>query len=195
MQVETVRTQKIAGFGLFREKSLLNWAKNVRIAETLTVLANSQEMLGRLYLPWLEGDERVSLISRKHPIFLLWGVLPPLLVFIAVIIPLAIWQAQIQIWAVIGMLFAFFVCGIWLAWNINNWANDFYLITSKRMVWVERVSGFYESRQEAPLGTLISVGIATNHAGAFFGYSDVLVPPIMEMFVLNGLPMHRQLPN
>jgi len=43
------------------------------------------------------------------------------------------------------------------------------------MVWVERVSGFYDSRQEAPLGTLISVGIKTSRIGALIGYSDVLV--------------------
>lgn len=173
---ETVRTQKNSRVWFIPGEIIAQLGRErPEFAETLTVLANSQELVGRLYLPWLEGDERVSLISRKHPIFLLWAVLPPLLVFIAVIIALAIWQTQIQIWAIIGMLFAFFVCGIWLAWNINNWANDFYLITSKRMVWVERVSGFYESRQEAPLGTLISVGVATNHAGAFFGYSDVLV--------------------
>lgn len=144
-------------------------------AETLMVLVNSQEMIERIYMPWLEGDERVSLIARKHPIFLFKAALPPLLVFTAALIGLAVWPPQNQILAIFGMVFVFLVSGIWLAWNINNWANDFYLITSKRMVWVERVSGFYESRQEAPLGTLISVGIATSHAGAFFGYSDVVV--------------------
>lgn len=173
---ETVRAQKNSRVWFIPGGIIAQLGKErPEFAETLKVLANSQVLVGQLYLPWLEGDERVSLITRKHPIFLFWAVLPPLLVFVAAIIALAFLQAQIQIWAIIGMLFTFFVCGIWLAWNINNWANDFYLITSKRMVWVERVSGFYESRQEAPLGTLISVGVATNHAGAFFGYSDVLV--------------------
>ena len=139
------------------------------------VLFNSQEKVERIYMPWLEGDERVSLIARKHPIFLFRAVLPPLLVFTATLIGLAVWHPQNQIMAILGMVFIFLLSGIWLAWNINNWANDFYLITSKRMVWVEQVSGFYESRQEAPLGTLISVGIATSHAGALFGYSDVVV--------------------
>jgi hypothetical protein len=43
------------------------------------------------------------------------------------------------------------------------------------MVWVEHVIGFYESRQEAPLSTLISVGIKTSQLGVFLGYSDVIV--------------------
>jgi len=43
------------------------------------------------------------------------------------------------------------------------------------MVWVERISGFYDSRQEAPLGTLIYVGTRTTQLGAFLGYSDVIV--------------------
>ena len=43
------------------------------------------------------------------------------------------------------------------------------------MVWVEHVTGFYDSRQEAPLSTLISVGIKTSQLGYFLGYSDVIV--------------------
>lgn len=144
-------------------------------AETLTVLANSQVMIHRLPMPWLEADEKVSLIARKHPVFLLFALLPPMLLFGVTLIGLNFLQAQNAMVALIGMVIAFLVCATWLLWNINNWANDYYLITSKRMVWVERVSGFYESRQEAPLSTLISVGVKTTQLGALIGYSDVLV--------------------
>jgi len=150
-------------------------ADRPEFAETLTVLANSQVMIRRLPMPWLEKDEKVSLITRKHPVFLLFALTPPLLVFVATLLGLNILQAQFTMLALIGMVVAFLICAIWLLWNINNWANDYYLITSKRMVWVERVSGFYESRQEAPLATLISVGTKTTQLGALIGFSDVMV--------------------
>jgi hypothetical protein len=144
-------------------------------AESLTVLANSQVMIRRLPMPWLEPDEKVSLITRKHPVFLFFALMPPLLVFAAILLGLNFVQADYAMVALVGMVVAFLICAIWLLWNINNWANDYYLITSKRMVWVERVSGFYESRQEAPLTTLISVGVKTTQMGALIGYSDVMV--------------------
>ena len=150
-------------------------ADRPEFAESLTVLANSQVMIRRLPMPWLEADEKVSLIARKHPVFLLFAFIPPLLVFIAILIGLNFLQTQFAMLALIGMVVSFLICAIWLLWNINNWANDYYLITSKRMVWVERVSGFYESRQEAPLATLISVGVKTTQLGALIGFSDVMV--------------------
>ncbi len=150
-------------------------ADRPEFAESLTVLANSQVMIRRLPMPWLETDEKVSLIARKHPVFLFFALLPPLLVFVAILIGLNFLQAQFAMLALVGMVIAFLICAIWLLWNINNWANDYYLITSKRMVWVERVSGFYESRQEAPLATLISVGVKTTQLGALIGFSDVMV--------------------
>ncbi len=143
--------------------------------DTLLVLANSQEMVRTMSMPWLEPGEKISLIARKHPIFLLFTIIPPLSVFGLGLLALYFWFSTSSMTAMIGMLVLFFFCALWMVWNINNWANDFYLITSKRMVWVEKISGFYDSRQEAPLGTLISVGIRTSQLGAIFGFSDVLV--------------------
>lgn len=144
-------------------------------AETLTVLASSQELIRSVPKPWLEADERVSLITRKHPVFLLAALILPLAVFAAVLVGLHFVQSVSPMTAMFGLVAGFIFSAVWLAWRINNWANDFYLITSKRMVWVERVSGFYDSRQEAPLGTLISVGIRTTQLGALLGFSDVIV--------------------
>ena len=144
-------------------------------AETLTVLVSSHELIRTIPKPWLEADEKVSLITRKHPIFLLGAVLRPLLFFIAVLIGLFFLRSVFPLATMFGMVGGFLISALWLIWNINNWANDFYLITSKRMVWVERISGYYESRQEAPLGTLISVGLMTSQMGALLGFSDVIV--------------------
>lgn len=173
---ETIQAQTNSRVWFFSGANLQHLCEDrPAFAETLTVLANSQIMLRRVHMPWLEADERVSLIARKHPVFLLFVLIPPLLTFAASLLALNFVQAENAMAALVGMVIAFLICATWLLWNINNWANDYYLVTSKRMVWVEKVSGFYESRQEAPLATLISVGVKTTQLGALLGYSDVIV--------------------
>ena len=175
-RLETIQAKNNSRVWFFSGANLQKLCQDrPEFAETLAVLANSQVMIRRVNMPWLEADEKVSLIARKHPVFLLFALTPPLLVFAVVLVGLNFIQIQNPMAALIGMVIAFLVCATWLLWNINNWANDYYLVTSKRMVWVERVSGFYESRQEAPLSTLISVGVKTTQLGALIGYSDVIV--------------------
>jgi len=145
------------------------------IHETYKVLLKSRKMAERIPLAWLQPDERIFLMTRKHPLFLLLKVLLPILTFSVVMLLLVFLAQQWAGIAAVVLTGAFTLCGLWLAWNINNWANDFYIITNKRLVWVEHVSGLYDSRQEAPLGTLLSVGIQTTMAGATFGYADIVV--------------------
>ncbi|MFZ3070807.1 MAG: cyclic nucleotide-binding domain-containing protein [Anaerolineaceae bacterium] len=145
------------------------------VQRTHKVLIQSRQLTQRIPMPWLQEGERVFLMTRKHPMFLFFQSLWPILSFAIVMVLATRYGAASPTAVFITLLVAFAICALWLAWNIHNWANDFYLITTKRMVWVERISGFYDSRQEAPLGTLISVGIQTTQLGAIFGYSDVVV--------------------
>lgn len=148
---------------------------NPDFAETLKVLTESRDLATRVPMPWLQAGEQVNLMTRKHPFFLFWNAALPIVAF-AVLVLVSSWLgAGYPLATALLLLASFVLCGLALAWNIHNWSNDFYLITNKRMVWVERVSGLYDSRQEAPLGTLISVGIKTTRIGALIGFSDVIV--------------------
>lgn len=143
--------------------------------ETASVLVNSVRLSSNIPMAWLEPGEKIHLMARKHPVFLLFRSIPPILTFGALWLLMVFLSSEHAFWSLTGLVAGFLFCLLWLIWNINNWANDFYLITSRRMVWVEHVTGFYDSRQEAPLSTLISVGIKTTQLGVFLGYSDVLV--------------------
>jgi len=144
----------------------------------LKILLESRQLLQRLKMPWLRGDEYTHVIARKHPVLLIASAFVPIAFFLA-IMALAILFSYL--WApdtIIGLvclLVGFPVSAIWLAWNIINWANDYYIITNKRMVWVERVAGLYDSRQEAPLSTLVSVGTRKTRIGNILGFADVIV--------------------
>lgn len=148
---------------------------NPDFASILSVLMESRALSRRVSMPWLQAGEQIYLMTRKHPFFLFWKAFLPLAAF-GLVVLLSIWFGTgFPLFSALLLVISFALCGLVLAWNIHNWSNDFYLITNMRMVWVERVSGFYDSRQEAPLGTLISVGIKTSRIGALIGYSDVLV--------------------
>lgn len=143
--------------------------------ETVSVLFNSARLAAYIPMAWLEPGEKIYMMARKHPVFLLFRSIPPIFVFAALWFLMMFLSSQSAFWSLAGLVAGFLFCLLWLVWNINNWANDIYLITSRRMVWVEHVTGFYDSRQEAPLSTLISVGIKTSQLGYFLGYSDVIV--------------------
>ena len=143
--------------------------------ETVSVLFNSARLASYVPIAWLEPGEKIHLMARKHPVFLLFRSIPPIAAFAVVWFLMVFLSSKNAFWSLAGLVAGFLFCLLWLVWNNNNWANDFYLITSRRMVWVEHVTGFYDSRQEAPLSTLISVGIKTSQLGYLFGYSDVMV--------------------
>jgi len=64
---------------------------------------------------------------------------------------------------------------LWLAWIVIDWRNDFFIVTNKRVVWIEKVVMIYESRQEAPLSTIMSVGMNRSRIGSVLGFADVVV--------------------
>jgi len=134
--------------------------------ETVSVLFNSARLAAYIPMAWLEPGEKIYMMARKHPVFLLFRSIPPIFVFAALWFLMMFLSSQSAFWSLAGLVAGFLFCLLWLVWNINNWANDFYLIT-------ERVSGFYDSRQEAPLVTLLSVGIQTTISGSIFKYSDI----------------------
>ncbi|MGI6251295.1 MAG: cyclic nucleotide-binding domain-containing protein [Anaerolineaceae bacterium] len=148
---------------------------NPLIAETIQVIRSSRNLAKCVPMPWLQEGETVYLMTRRHPIFLFLSSVTPIIVFsLIMLLSVMLFSTTPSFGlAIIGIAFAF--CFLWLGWNIHNWSNDFYLITNKRMIWVEHVSGLYDSRQEAPLGTLITSGLKTSRLGAIFGYSDVIV--------------------
>jgi hypothetical protein len=58
---------------------------------------------------------------------------------------------------------------------ILDWRNDYYIVTNHRVVWLEKVIAIYESRQESPLNTILSVAVQTTWLGRILDYGDVIV--------------------
>lgn len=146
------------------------------IRASLKQLYDSYLLMLQSPMDWLDEDEGVYYIARRHPVFLLQRLFPPVL-FGVVSIPVLVYLYLLnQDWMVI-LLALIAVCGlwtlIWLAWQYMDWANDFSIITNKRVVFQERVLLLYDSRQEAPLDTLMSSAVKSSQMGRWLGYGNV----------------------
>ena len=96
-------------------------------------------------------------ISLAITAFLNWGLPNPHVIFEFIFI--------LNIIAITG----------WFIWTIIDWANDYSIITNRRVVSFEKVALFYESRQEAPLDAILSIETRTSQAGRIFGFGDILI--------------------
>jgi hypothetical protein len=55
------------------------------------------------------------------------------------------------------------------------------------VVWLEKVVGIYDSRQESPLSTILSVGIEANPFGRVLNYGDVVVRTFVGKIIFNNV--------
>jgi uncharacterized membrane protein YdbT with pleckstrin-like domain len=63
----------------------------------------------------------------------------------------------------------------WSIWTVIDWRNDYFVLTNKRAAWIEKVAFIYDSRKEAPLSTIMSVGLERSRIGSLFDFADVVV--------------------
>ncbi|HSB89026.1 MAG TPA: cyclic nucleotide-binding domain-containing protein [Anaerolineales bacterium] len=125
--------------------------------------------------PWLTSDESLYAASRKHPARLFSALIPAS----AIVLAGAIWAAYALLHGgglgvALGTVLFLLGSG-YFVWQWADWRNDYYLVTDRRVVWLEKVIGLYDSRQECPLGMILSVGLDSSLTSRWLGYADVVV--------------------
>lgn len=129
---------------------------------------------------WLNPEEVIYQVRRKHEAYLLLGLLGPFLLALVALLVLSMVsspEVSSTAWvagASLAGLLALLAAG-WGVWKWIDWSNDYYVITDQRVVWTEQVIWLYDSRVEAPLSTILSVNVTTSQIGRILGYGDVIV--------------------
>ncbi len=139
------------------------------------VTVSSHKLWRRLRFKWIRPGEVVYFLARKHPI-LLWRALfgPAFFLFLGV--TLFLWGIMAgSVFAITLGLLGVLAVIVWAAWLVLDWSNDYYIVTNQRAVWIEKIIGIYDSRQEAPLSTILSVGVETDPLGRILDYGNVVV--------------------
>ncbi len=146
----------------------------------LQVSISSRRMARRRHWSWFNSDEVVYVLVRKHTFFLIKNLILPVLALAFGLALFVVLNFDFPVTRGTKLALLIGVAGVvlpllWGGWNALDWSNDYYFVTNQRVVWLEVVAGLYESRQEAPLTTILSVGIETDQLGRMFGYGNVVV--------------------
>jgi Cyclic nucleotide-binding domain/Bacterial PH domain len=135
------------------------------------------------FLPRLREVQGDSIIWRKHWIVLLQTAKWPLLGLVATLVTFFIWWNRSVllnwfpdnlwwVWIVIGLgLFA------WYLWLFEDWRNDQYIVTSSRIIDIERRPFLMsETRREAALSKIQTTDLdIPSPAAQLFRYGNVTI--------------------
>jgi len=162
----------------------------------LSATAESRHIALKENFDWLGEDEVIYLISRKHEFFLMTSLLLPILLGLVSLPILVLSFSAESIFlsnagSLVGIL-GLVGSGLWGIWNWIDWGNDFYIVTSRRVVWLERVIIFYYSRQEAPLTHVLSVNVTSSFLGRLLNYGNVDVRTFTGGIPMRNIPYPKR---
>ncbi len=163
-------------FVLSREDFNNFYKKIPQLRLNFDLAIKSRQLARKLQFEWLRPEEVIYFLARKHPVILYQKLfLPVFLLFVPIFLFYA-WFAMARSAVVIAAALASLIfIALWIVWYVLDWENDYYIVTNQRVVWLEKVIGIYESRQESPLNTVLSVAVETTQLGRILDYGDVIV--------------------
>ncbi len=154
----------------------------------LDLAVRSRKLARSLRFKWLRPDEVIYFLARKHPLVLYQKLFLPAVLLAVPLFLLYAWffiiPALLVLFASLGSLLAI---GLWIAWLVIDWGNDYYIVTNQRVVWLEKVVGIYDSRQETPLSMVVQVGIEVNQFGRWLDYGNVIVRTYVGRIPFNNV--------
>jgi hypothetical protein len=146
------------------------------IRKDLQRIISGYEVARRKKFKWLRPDETIHVLARRDFVILLAHLIGPILVGI-----LSLWALTLSTQVESSFLFFLGATGSvvsvgWGIWTYVDWENDYYVVTDKRVVYVEKIILLYDSIQEAPLETIQTIRLSSGNAiQRWFGYGDVQV--------------------
>lgn len=183
----TVTTlEKTSTLALTRQhfRQLLRQAPS--LYKNFAVAVNSHRLARRLHFKWLQPDEVIFFLARKHSVLLAQALVTSALLALlaAVSMFVSYWYSPIWNDLVVNLLW---YSGIGIAltaailglWKAIDWGNDYYIVTDRRAVRLEKVIGIYDSRDESPLSAIQRINVETKLTGQILDYGDLIIRTIV----------------
>jgi hypothetical protein len=152
----------------------------------------SQQLVRSGKFSWVGENELVAYVARKHEVIFIFSLIGPVIISLAaltIIFAVSAASTSDTIWttgAVCSLVLAIGAI-IWGIWNWIDWGNDYYITTNQRVVWVEKVIFLYESRDEAPLTTILAVNTISTMLGRIFHYGNVIIKTFTGEIIFRNL--------
>ncbi len=150
-------------------------AQYPKLKPNFLVAIKSHKLARATKFDWLGPKEVIYFVARRHKLRLYQALVMP---FLSLLVPIVLFVLGVLSGATtptaLGVLALLFIIG-WMIWNTIDWSNDYYIVTNQRVIWLEKVIGLYDSRQEAPLSSILSVGVETDQLGRIMDFGNVIV--------------------
>lgn len=147
-----------------------------RLAGSRNLLSNTAQLSRMVNLDWLNRDERLVLLTRRHPFFFFARAVAPGLIALIGMILLILNLRGITDFSqpvLIGIAVLVAAVMLWIFWVGLDWSNDYYILTTRRLVRIDRTAGLFDRRDEVPLGNIMAVEISTTALAKMFGFADI----------------------
>ena len=150
------------------------------VETNLERIVRSRQFIRAHHFDWLNDDEVVYQVRRKHIAHLVITLLGPTLLFLlGLAITLYLFAGMVNGDFQVGFpVFSGLVMAaglLWGLWALIDWSNDYYIVTNQRVVWIEQILLIYDSRIEAPLVSIQAINFRTDLLGRIVGFGDVTV--------------------
>jgi len=181
-----VRTEEdVVLLSLPRAKFLELLKKIPQMKPNFEISVESRKLSRRLQFKWVRSDEVIYFLARKHIILFFQAALGPIIfLLIPALLILGFLFYKFIILLVLAIVI-FLIIATVLVWEWMDWGNDYYIVTNQRVVWLEKVVGIYDSRQESPLHTVLSVSTETEPLGRSLDYGNVIIRTFVGRIVFH----------
>lgn len=162
---------------------------NPKIKPHLGVALQSRQYARDANFKWLTENEIVYLATLRHRLFLLQMMALPSLAMLGIAaLAASVLFLRLPANLLMAPLAMFLLDLGWLWWNWEDFHNDWYVVTNKRVVDIDKIVLFYDSRAEAPLSTVQNTTIKTTEMGRQLGYGDVIINTFSGAITLHDVP-------
>ncbi|MDY7040551.1 MAG: cyclic nucleotide-binding domain-containing protein [Chloroflexota bacterium] len=148
-----------------------------RLGQHLRTWTRERMRVSNRPFPGKQWDEVAVVFARKHWIALvesLWPLATVLLISGALIAALYVFLGTRSA-ATVGLV-SFLILFVWGWWLYVDWINDDYIVTTKRVIHIERILFIREERHEAPLEQIQDVTVETpNAVSRIFDFRSLVI--------------------
>ena len=121
-------------------ETLLKRAPHLRL--NFDVAVQSRQLAQTLQFKWLTPDDVIYFLARKHRVVLYRNLIVPIVCFAIPFFLIYAWLTMVKLTIVLlAAILSFIAIIVWIVWLWIDWGNDYYIMTNKRVVWLEKIVG------------------------------------------------------
>lgn len=149
------------------------------LRKKLNVAHNVLQRMNLTHFDWVREDEWVIFAVKRHWAQLMRQIVPPIMLMVLLLpIIYALAVSSIALLHIAAIVVALPVLGftVLISWNYMNWRDDFFVLTTQRVVHIERVWPFKESFEESPLENIEDIyEVRPGFASNLLGYGNLVL--------------------